>query len=95
MSLDLWKKGTLAMAITAALTACGSDDNDNNNADTNTDTPAEFDISNIVINEVRSTGDYDYVEIYNAGSESYTFADGEWGLLDGDSTHSHCDSSRY
>ncbi|WP_369856248.1 choice-of-anchor I family protein [Candidatus Thalassolituus haligoni] len=88
MSLDLWKKGTLAMAITAALTACGSDDNDNNNsADTNTDTPAEFDISNIVINEVRSTGDYDYVEIYNAGSESYTFADGEWGLLDGDSTH--------
>ena len=43
--------------------------------------------SDIVINEVVSKGrtdiNFDYVELYNKGSETYVFAEGEWTLSDG------------
>lgn len=46
-------------------------------------TPAQ-----IVINEVRSTGDYDYVELYNSGATAYTFETDMWSVKDDDDTHS-------
>ena len=51
-------------------------DNNTPPTDTSTVPPA------ILINEVRSTGDFDFIELYNADSESYTFAEGEWVVND-------------
>jgi hypothetical protein len=40
--------------------------------------------ADIMINEVRSTGDFDYIELYNSGTTPYTFASGEWIVKDND-----------
>lgn len=57
-------------------------------ANTNAYAAISADPSDLVINEVRSTGDFDYVEIYNSGDASYTFLTDEWVLKDSDDTHS-------
>ncbi|MBN2897073.1 MAG: choice-of-anchor I family protein [Campylobacterales bacterium] len=43
--------------------------------------------SDIMINEVRSTGDFDYIELYNGGTLAYAFAAGEWVVKDSDDAH--------
>lgn len=40
-----------------------------------------------MINEVRSTGDYDYIELYNMGESAYTFETGIWMLKDNNDAH--------
>jgi hypothetical protein len=44
--------------------------------------PPEFQITMLKINEVRSTGDFDYIEIYNTAPFGIMFPNG-WYLLDG------------
>lgn len=45
------------------------------------------DPTDILINEVRSTGDYDFVELYNRGTAPFTFTAGEWVIKDDDDAH--------
>ncbi len=45
------------------------------------------DAADIMINEVRSTGDYDYIELYNSGTAPFVFSADEWELKDDDDTH--------
>lgn len=75
-------KSLISSAVLAALVSgctleIKTEDDETSNP---TDNHSEY---KLLINEVRSTGGgYDYIELYNAGSQSITFADGEWAVND-------------
>jgi hypothetical protein len=78
--LDTDRSGTLETSeVTSTAYVCNGIADDSGSG-TGTD-------SALVINEVRSTGDFDYIELYNTTDSDYTVSGTDWTVLDSDDTH--------